>query len=91
MVNTREFIQLVHKSVPAEDFLRIVPEKCNGCKNCVIVCPSILWRMRERKAGLAPDYKSKCLECGACWQVCEPGAIEFDFPRAGTGVIVKYG
>lgn len=91
MINTHDFLKLVHKNVSEEDFLKVSSGKCSGCGNCVIVCPTILWKLKEGKAQLAPDYKSKCLECGACWQVCEPGAIEFEFPKGGSGIIVKYG
>ena len=50
-----------------------------------------LWSMKDKKAVLAADYKEKCLECGACWQVYESGAISFDFPTGGKGIVVKYG
>jgi len=91
MINTHDFIRLVYKDLPAEDFLKINMDKCNGCGNCAIVCPSILWKIRDKKAQLVSDYKQKCLECGACWQVCEPLAIQFEFPKGGTGIIVKFG
>jgi ferredoxin-like protein FixX len=91
MIDTQEFIKLVYKDVPEEDFLQVVTENCDGCGHCAVVCPSILWKMREKKAQLVADYKLKCLECGACWQVCEPRAILFEFPKGGTGIIVKFG
>ncbi len=91
MINTREFIPLVHKNIPPEEFLKVVAAKCNGCGKCAIVCPSILWKMHQGKAQLVEDFKQKCLECGACWQVCDPLAISFDFPKGGFGIIVKYG
>jgi len=50
-----------------------------------------LWKLEGKKASLAEDYEEKCLECGACWQVCECGAISFDFPGGGKGIVVKYG
>lgn len=90
-MNTRDFAKLVYKQVPAEDFLAVDPELCEGCGNCVVVCPVFLWKLEKKQGKLVADYKEKCLECGACWQVCEPGAISFDFPPGGEGIVVKYG
>lgn len=91
MINTHDFLKLVHKNVTEEDFLQLASGKCNGCGNCVIVCPSILWKLKDGRAQLDPEYRRKCLECGACWQVCEPLAIAFDFPPGGSGIIVQFG
>ena len=91
MINTHDFTKLVYKNAPEEDFIKIAVEKCDGCGNCVVVCPSFLWKIREKKGQLVADYKQKCLECGACWQVCEPRAINFEFPKGGSGIIVKFG
>jgi ferredoxin-like protein FixX len=32
-----------------------------------------------------------CVECGACWNVCESDAVVFGEPRGGTGVKFAYG
>jgi len=90
-MNTRDFTRLVYKDVPDVDFLSADRETCEGCGNCVVVCPMFLWKLEGKKASLAEDYEDKCLECGACWQVCECGAISFDFPGGGKGIVVKYG
>lgn len=90
-MNTRDFCRLVYKNVPDVDFLSVDTEACEGCARCVVVCPMFLWKLVDRKAELAEDYEEKCLECGACWQVCDAGAIAFDFPAGGKGIIVKYG
>lgn len=91
MINTHDFLKLVFKNVPEEDFLRLNEDQCSGCGNCVTVCPVILWKLKEGRAQLDAEYRQKCLECGACWQVCEPRAIAFDFPAGGTGIVVKFG
>jgi len=90
-MNTREFTELVYKNVPEAEFLRVDREACEGCGNCVVVCPVFLWKLEEKKAKLSTDFREKCLECGACWQVCDCGAIAFDFPESGRGIVVKYG
>jgi NAD-dependent dihydropyrimidine dehydrogenase PreA subunit len=90
-MNTRDFTDLVYKNVPADDFMAVDAARCEGCGSCVVVCPMFLWKLEHKKARLSPDYREKCLECGACWQVCECGAISFDFPAGGEGIVVKYG
>jgi ferredoxin-like protein FixX len=90
-MKTRDFTSLVYKNVPEKEFMSVDRELCEACGDCVIVCPIFLWKLEDRKAVLASDYKEKCLECAACWQVCDCGAISFDFPDGGKGIVVKYG
>lgn len=90
-MSTREFVKLVYKNVPEEDFMSVDPGKCEGCGDCVVVCPVFLWKLGKKKAQLEGDYRERCLECGACWQVCSSGAISFDFPEGGKGIVVKFG
>jgi len=73
------------------DFISYDEEKCNGCGLCNLVCSFKLWSVKDGKARLAPRYQELCLECGACWDVCEPEAIEFNFPAGGTGIIIEFG
>jgi ferredoxin-like protein FixX len=50
-----------------------------------------LWRKKGKKVQIADDYISKCLECGACYQVCESDAIDFHYPSGGKGVVYERG
>jgi len=43
---------------------------CVGCFTCVGFCPTLSMR-RERDS----IYPFKCIACGKCVEVCEPGAI----------------
>jgi len=43
------------------------------------------------RAVLAPDYRQRCLECGACDHVCEARAIRFRYPPGGAGVVFEKG
>ncbi|MFX0048566.1 MAG: 4Fe-4S dicluster domain-containing protein [Candidatus Hermodarchaeota archaeon] len=73
------------------NFISIDDSKCNGCSKCAIICIVNLWKIKEGLASITDDYKNKCLECGSCAQVCEPGAINFMYPAGGTGVIYEQG
>jgi len=50
-----------------------------------------LWRKIDDKIVISEDYKEKCLECAACYQVCEPNAINFQYPMGGTGIVYERG
>jgi MinD superfamily P-loop ATPase len=73
------------------DFIKLNVERCNGCGHCATVCVMNLWLLRGGKAQLKEDYKQKCLECAACFSVCDIGAIDFSYPAAGTGVVYLKG
>lgn len=73
------------------DFIFYDEEKCNGCGLCVQVCSAGLWSMTDGKARLSENYRKLCLECGGCWEICEAEAIDFWYPKGGTGVIIEYG
>ncbi|MHA1310012.1 MAG: 4Fe-4S binding protein [Candidatus Helarchaeota archaeon] len=73
------------------DFIKPIRENCVACKRCITVCPVNLWYLDDGKANIKDDYKKLCLECGACWQSCEYNAIDFTYPKGGTGVIFKRG
>jgi len=73
------------------DFIFIDQNKCNRCGQCILVCVVNLWRKRDNAIYISEDYKGKCLECAACYQVCEANAIKFQYPSGGTGVIYEKG
>lgn len=60
--------------------LQLDPKRCNGCKTCQKVCPHGVFEIAERRAIIKePDA---CMECGACANNCEQGALSV---RAGVG------
>lgn len=73
------------------DFIKLNVEKCIGCGQCALVCVMNLWLLRGGKAQLKGEYKEKCLECAACYSVCDIGAIDFSYPAGGTGVVYLKG
>lgn len=74
------------------DFIKLDESKCNGCGECTMVCSANLWVVHEgEKARLSNKYKELCLECAACYAVCDKDAIDFRYPDGGTGIIIKHG
>ncbi len=73
------------------DFISVDNNKCNRCGRCLIICVKSLWKQKDDKIYIVEDYQSKCLECAACYQVCDAGAISFRYPAGGTGVVYEQG
>jgi NAD-dependent dihydropyrimidine dehydrogenase PreA subunit len=71
------------------DFIKIDQERCNGCGECVISCLGDCIGIRGGKASIL-GYET-CQECGACWYICPQDAIDFSWPRGGTGMRVRRG
>jgi len=77
--------------VGTKDFIKVNPDLCNNCGLCFKICVASLWGKKDGKVAIADDYKSRCLECGSCGEVCVPGAIQFSYPEGGKGVIYEHG
>ncbi len=66
--------------------IKIINEKCTGCKLCIKACPFAAIEMVDKKAVINLD---KCNLCGACIEACKFDAIvltkispsEIDFPK----------
>lgn len=52
----------------------VIPDLCNGCGECVPICPVTSIDMEEGKAQINPFV---CIGCGACIPVCPKEAIDF--------------
>ena len=50
------------------------PEKCNGCGNCVEICPSEVYEIEEEKSN--PNRPEDCIECWACVSQCPMESIQ---------------
>lgn len=60
--------------------LEFFSENCTGCGKCIEVCPHAVFEMKGRKVFVTD--KDLCMECGACANNCEFGAIKVN---AGVG------
>jgi len=66
--------------------IKIINEKCTGCKLCINSCPFSAIDVKNKKASIDLD---KCTFCGACIEACKFDAIvltkispsEIDFPK----------
>jgi len=86
-IRKRELIEVIPAT---RDFISVDGERCDGCGDCVAICPMDLWRLREKKASLSAEYLERCMECGSCAIACTKGAVDFRYPPAGTGIAYRY-
>jgi NAD-dependent dihydropyrimidine dehydrogenase PreA subunit len=69
--------QLLRKEICSMAFNPIVDQdKCQGCEECVDVCPVEVFEMVDDKS--SPVNAEECLGCESCVEVCEPGAITIE-------------
>jgi len=75
------------------EFITYDPDRCDGCAACVLVCAAGLWSVPQGtgKARLSARYRQHCLECAACYAVCERDAIGYRYPNGGSGIVIRHG
>lgn len=55
---------------------RLDPDKCEGCGNCVDVCPAEVFELDDDTGKVVRPQD--CLDCGACAEECPPQAITLE-------------
>jgi ferredoxin-like protein FixX len=83
--------KLVPRTPSTGGFISVDAGKCTLCGRCLVICVMNLWKRRGNAVSIVDDYASKCVECAACFQVCEAGAIKFHYPAGGTGIVCRRG
>ncbi len=66
----------------------ICRERCRH-KVCLAVCPAHLYSLTPTGEVLV-NWEG-CLECGTCKLACPEGALEWRYPRGGSGVQYRLG
>ena len=56
--------------------VKINEEKCDGCGNCIEVCPFGVFELKNGKVVVA--HPEKCVKCGACMSACPNNAISIN-------------
>jgi len=54
-------------------FVSVDMDKCEGCEECVNICPQEVFEMNDGKSN--PANSSECLYCESCLGVCPTDAI----------------
>lgn len=49
---------------------------CNGCKNCVTICPMDVFRFDETENKSVIAYPEDCQICGQCYINCPTHSLE---------------
>jgi ferredoxin like protein len=65
-------------------------EKCSIDRICVTICPIQNYNWDAIGTHLSVSTES-CMECGSCRIVCTEGAITWNWPRGGYGVMYVAG
>ena len=68
-------------------------ELCKTCKlkPCLVVCPAEVYKLVDDKISVNHE---NCVECSTCTIACSirgNGAIDWNLPRGGFGILYRYG
>lgn len=86
-MNIEDIQQLTQFIIDEQSHIIVDKEICRSCDHraCVLSCPANCYTWNEETGLLSVVYET-CLECGACYVVCDKGALDWSYPRGGFGV-----
>jgi len=88
----RDYLKGKYEVVPkTKEHIFVNKDKCIGeaCSICYSLCPSGSFEIVDGKAEWTYGMEC-CMECGICQYVCTVDAIDWSYPEAGTGVVLKW-
>jgi ferredoxin like protein len=90
MVNVDDKLNLVRFRISPEAHIKVNKSCCRDCsiQACLYICPAACYTKAD-DGEILFAYEG-CLECGSCSVVCDPGAIEWNYPRGGYGVCYRF-
>ena len=76
--------------VDKDAHIKVNEEICRKCPHqiCTYVCPVENYTLDGDKVVFSWEG---CLECGTCNIACDQGAITWDYPRGGFGILYRLG
>jgi ferredoxin like protein len=90
----RELLKGKYEIIPkTKEHIKVNKDKCIGmtCQVCYITCPTGSFEMEKESGKATWKYgMTTCGECGTCRYVCPVDAIDWSYPEAGTGIVLKY-
>jgi ferredoxin like protein len=89
-LNVEQRLGLNSFDTDEESHIKVNRELCKerDVKILLRVCPASCFTLTS---GELVFSRLGCLECGACRAAASPGAIDWSFPRGGTGIRYRYG
>lgn len=57
-------------------WIQVDESKCDGCGECMEICPSVVFEIVKEKS--VPKSMDECVECCACIEICPNEAVEVD-------------
>lgn len=77
-----------------ESHIRVDNSICTNCpidQLCTYVCPARVYVPSRRPGQVIHVSYENCVECGTCWVACTAGAIHWENPMGGHGVVYRGG
>lgn len=88
IIDDKLALNLFH--VDKEPHIKVNQEICLKCslKLCTYMCPVENYKLEN--GNIVFSWEG-CLECGTCNIICDQGAVTWEYPRGGFGVIYRCG